>query len=151
MRRILIVCLFVVFLSGSALAGEWSAEQKEVWKNVEAYWAVLAKGDADGFMSYVHADYRGWGYQSGVPVGKSSLAKFVTHGAKTETTYVHDLQPLTVYVQGDFAYVHYYYTEIVKDAAGKQEGRSGRWTDILTKQGDKWVLIGDHGGQKSDD
>ncbi len=151
MRRILIACVFVVLLFTSAFAGEWSAEQKEVWKNVEAYWDDLAKGDAEGFMGYVHSDYRGWGYDSGVPIGKASLAKFIAHGAKTETTFVHNLQPLTVYVQGDFAFVHYYYSEIVKNAEGKQESRSGRWTDILTKQGDKWVLIGDHGGQKSND
>jgi hypothetical protein len=25
----------------------------------------------------------------------------------------------------------------------------GRWTDILMKQGDKWVMIGDHGGRTS--
>lgn len=23
---------------------------------------------------------------------------------------------------------------------------SGRWTDILLKQGNKWVITGDHGG-----
>ncbi len=27
----------------------------------------------------------------------------------------------------------------------------GRWTDLLKKQGDKWVMIGDHGGPDDDD
>lgn len=151
MRRTLMMCLCAVLLSTSAFAGEWSAEQKEVWKNVETYWDILAKGDAEGFMGYVHSDYRGWGYATGAPMSKAAIAKFIAHEAKTETILVTDLQPLTIYVRGDFAFVHYYYSEIVKNAEGKQESRSGRWTDILTKQGDKWVLIGDHGGPNSDD
>lgn len=28
----------------------------------------------------------------------------------------------------------------------KEKGVGGRWTDVLKKQGDKWVLIADHGG-----
>jgi len=38
----------------------------------------------------------------------------------------------------------------------KQDGtpmsEKGRWTDILMKKGDKWMLVGDHGGEiKNDD
>ena len=29
---------------------------------------------------------------------------------------------------------------------GKKKSEKGTWTDILTKQGNKWVMIGDHGG-----
>jgi hypothetical protein len=29
---------------------------------------------------------------------------------------------------------------------GKKEAENGRWTDILMKQGTKWVMIGDNGG-----
>lgn len=41
----------------------------------------------------------------------------------------------------------HYYTQVVKNAEGKEENVEGRWTDILMKQGDRWVLIGDHGGR----
>jgi len=47
--------------------------------------------------------------------------------------------------------VHYYYTYLYKDVEGKQKTSQGRWTDILMKQGNKWVMIGDHGGQTSKD
>lgn len=49
------------------------------------------------------------------------------------------------------AYVHYYYSYLYKDAEGKEKSSFGRWTDILMKQGDKWVMIGDHGRRTSKD
>jgi ketosteroid isomerase-like protein len=47
---------------------------------------------------------------------------------------------------GDVAFVHYYYTTVKETQDGKKKTESGRWTDILLKQGTRWVMIGDHGG-----
>ena len=33
----------------------------------------------------------------------------------------------------------------------KEKVEQGRWTDILIKQDDKWIMIGDHGGATSED
>ncbi len=38
------------------------------------------------------------------------------------------------------------YSEAKETQDGKKSSESGRWTDILLKQGTKWVMIGDHGG-----
>jgi len=35
--------------------------------------------------------------------------------------------------------------------SGKEKSSQGRWTDILKKEGDKWLLIGDHGGPTEDE
>lgn len=135
----------------TALAQEWSPAQTEVWKNVEAYWARDAAGDLEGFLSYFHENYIGWNLTEPMPANKARLRKFVDHTYKTEKTILHDIQPVAINVIGDVAVVHYYYTVITKDADGKEGDRSGRWADVLMKQGDKWVLIGDHGGRTSED
>ncbi len=44
------------------------------------------------------------------------------------------------------AFVDYYYAMAKESQDGKKSAESGRWTDILLKQGTKWVMIGDHGG-----
>jgi len=49
------------------------------------------------------------------------------------------------------ALVDSYDTRIHKDVEGKEKTDGGRWLDVMKKQGDKWVLTGDHGGRKSDD
>jgi hypothetical protein len=132
-------------------AQEWSAVQKEVWKNVEAYWGLYAQGNLEGYMGYVHTDYRGWSYNSALPSDKASSQKWVDHDIKTTKTLVYDVKPVAIQIHGNIAFVHYYYAQLVKDVEGKEKASSGRWTDILMKQGDKWVMIGDHGGQTSKD
>jgi hypothetical protein len=47
--------------------------------------------------------------------------------------------------------VHYYFTYAYESPDGKRGSERGRWTDILVKHGDKWVLLADHGGSTEDD
>jgi ketosteroid isomerase-like protein len=146
------VVLGSIMLSSSFLqAQEWSAAQKEVWKNVEAYWALDAAGNLDGFMSYFHENYMGWDINEPLPGDKATVKKFIEHEYKTQKTILYNIKPVAINVIGNVAIVDYYYTRIAKDAEGKEKSRSGRWADIVMKQGDKWVLIGDHGGRTSKD
>jgi hypothetical protein len=64
-----------------------------------------------------------------------------------KTTYL-EVKPVANRIFGDVAIVHYYYSMIYKDAEGKDKTDKGRWTDILLKQGNRWVMIGDHGGSR---
>ena len=147
----LAVLSFALLAATPLQAQEWSAAQKEVWKNVEAYWALDAAGNLDGFMSYFHDSYIGREINQPMPGNKATVRKFIDHDYKTEKTILYNITPVTINVIGNVAIANYYYTRIIKDAEGKEKGRSGRWADILMKQGDKWVLIGDHGGRTSKD
>ena len=150
LRNVLVTMLCFTMISATSLfSQEWSAKQKEVWKNVETYWDLDAKRDLDGFMGYFHADYSGWFNRSALPSGKNSVKKWVGYSFKTTEILVQEIKPVAIKVHGNMAIVHYTYARLVKDVEGKQKNRSGRWTDILMKQGDKWVLIGDHGGPSS--
>lgn len=151
-RRIVSSTAFLIFCAapGAVLRAstpELSTPQKEVWSNVETYWRLDAAGDTQAFLAYFHADYKGWGYDSTLPGSKERAAKFVTHAHKTSKTLVYDLQPAAVRVHGEMAYVHYFWTRLVKDVEGKEKRETGRWTDILIKEGAKWVMIADHGGE----
>jgi ketosteroid isomerase-like protein len=150
-KTLIMLALFMLPASTSLFAQEWSAAQKEVWKNVETYWGLYAQGNLEGFLGYVHTDYLGWSNNAALPGDKSSNRKWVDHDMKTTKTLVYDVKPVGINIQGNVAIVHYYYNQIVKDLDGKEKASSGRWTDILMKQGDKWVMIGDHGGQTSRD
>jgi len=138
-----------LLLANLALAHDWSPAQKEVWKTVEAYNAAYDRGDIEAFVSYFHNDYRGWIYTAPVPMDRATVRKFVEYGMKTSKVMLSNLTPAEISIFGNVAVVHYFWTSIEKGADGKEETHSGRWTDILMKQGDKWMLIGDHGGQTS--
>ena len=147
---IITVLFVIILLSGNAFAQQWSAEQKEVWAGVEKYWEVEASGNAQAFMAYFDNSYMGWNNISPVPMSKANVSKWIEHGTMTSSTVLYTLNPLTIWVKGDFAFVHYYYAEIDKDKeTGKNETNAGNWTDILMKKDGKWVLIGDHGGRTS--
>ncbi len=148
-RAIALGILLVAACMTNAHAQEWSAAQKEVWKNVEAYWALDAAGNLDGFMSYFHDNYIGWEINQPMPGNKAKVRKFVGHEYTTEKAVLSDITPVSINIFGNVAIVNYYYVRIAKDNDGKEKSRSGRWADVLMKQGDKWVLIADHGGQTS--
>jgi len=145
-----LVCL-AVLIAAPVAAGDWSAAQQEVWKNVEAYWAVLAKGDVDGFLAYIHEDYSGWSISSPVPQSKTEAAKWLRFFATRGTTEFYDITPVGITVHGDVAIVHYFYYDVSKNTEGKVKTEHGRWTDILVKQGDRWVILADHGGAAEDE
>jgi ketosteroid isomerase-like protein len=148
-RLVVAAVLSLLLIPAVSSAQEWSAAQKEVWKNVEAYWALSEAGDLEGYMSYYHPEYIGWNYGAALPMSAESGKKFLEYSFKTTKSLVYSIQPAAIIVHGDFAIVHYFYTGIFKDVEGKEKSESGRWTDILIKQGDKWVMIADHGGQTS--
>lgn len=140
------VLVVALVSAGTASAQEWSAAQKEVWKSVETYWDLGAKEDLDGFMSYFADDYLGWSTRSAMPGTKAEVRKWIAHEFETNQTLLQTLKPVGIAIHGDVAFVHYYYTTLEKNAKGEEKTNQGRWTDILKKQGNRWVLIGDSGG-----
>jgi ketosteroid isomerase-like protein len=145
--KIFAIILFaVLFLSGKNYAQQWSAEQKEVWAGVEKYWEVNQNNPMD-FIQYFDDSYLGWNYDSEAPHTKNDVTKYFSYWSKKGKEQFHALTPARIWVNGDFAYVHYYYTQVTESNDGKPKTEKGRWTDILMKKGDKWMLVGDHGGE----
>lgn len=146
----ILVAISFLFLTSNIFAQQWSSEQKDVWAGVEKYWEVSSSGNAMAFMSYFDDSYMGWNNASPVPMSKTNVSKWIENDFKNNTTVFYTLTPLTIWVKGDFAYVHYYYAEVDKNnKTEKNDTNAGKWTDILMKKGGKWVLIGDHGGRTS--
>lgn len=148
LKVILFVTIFLIpFTTGLAQIQNLTPAQKEVWKNVETYWNLYAKGDAVGFLGYCDSSYYGWDYRFQTPMDKENVKKFIKADMAENQEVMHVLTPAVIWVKGNFAYVDYYYQLVVQDTKGAEKSSSGRWTDILMKKGDKWVLVGDHGGQ----
>jgi ketosteroid isomerase-like protein len=147
----IILVLFVVSFITPAAAQEWSKEQQEVWSNVETYWSLAAKNDMTGFLGYFDPSFIGWHNTSDAPETKPQRQKVMEYMFANNQNVLYTITPAAIWVKGNFAFVHYYYTSLDKDKDGKEKWESGRWTDILMKSGNKWVMIGDHGGSDSDE
>ena len=144
MSAIILVAFFVS--NTFCFAQDWSKEQKEVWAGVEKYWEVNQNNPLD-FLQYFDESYLGWGYENEHPSTKNDAAKSFGYWSKKGKEQYHTLTPAKIWVNGDFAYVHYYYTQVMENSSGVPRTERGRWTDILMKKGDKWMLVGDHGGE----
>lgn len=142
----LLVFFFVMLFAINSQAQQWSAEQKDVWAGVEKYWDVNQSNPLD-FLQYFDDSYTGWSYENEAPSTKSDAQKSFSYWLKKGKEAYHILTPAKIWVNGDFAYVHYYYTQVMESNDGKPVTERGRWTDILMKKNGKWMLVGDHGGE----
>jgi ketosteroid isomerase-like protein len=136
---------------GSTAAQQWSDTQKEIWENAEKYYSMVENKNLDGFLSYFDDSFKGWAYDLEKPESlkeRTEGIKDFFEKAKDETWKI-TLTPLEIWASGDFAFVDYTYTWTTTSKDGKVTTSSGRWTDILKKKGNKWVMVGDHGGQTS--
>jgi len=59
---------------------------------------------------------------------------------------IYDIRPAAIVVKGNVAVAYYYYSYVSKDTEGKMTEHHGRWADFLVKDGERWKLLGDHGG-----
>lgn len=146
-KLIFISFVFSILCAFSLNAQQWTDAQKEVWETVKTYNNLAAKGNIDGFLSYFDETYNGWSYDLDAPGGKEQIITFVRYWFPNSKILYQTLTPATIWVNGNYAYVHYYYTQYTKDNEGKKKWEKGRWTDILMNKDGKWVLVGDHGGE----
>ena len=124
---------------------EWTASQKEVWENVETYTKLIMKGYVDRFLDYFHKDYSSWNINESMPVSKTDIKYELQHLPKREIA-SYNITPVAINIFNDVAIVHYFYSAVYKNSDDKEKAKHGRNTDLLFKQKNKWILIGDHVG-----
>ncbi len=145
-----IACLFVLLFAFNIQAQEWTNEQKEVWAGVEKYWEIN-NNDPLADLKYFDDSYLGWSYENEAPGTRDGVVKSKKYFSTKGKQQFNILTPARIWVKGDFAFVHYYYTQVSESNDGKTETERGRWTDILMKKNGMWVLVGDHGGEINKD
>lgn len=149
MRKGLKILLVLCVLMGGlniAMAAQWTAEQREVWKAVETWWSLYDSNNSLGVKAMIHKNYVGWFWGYYAPEGYTEAAKWTRYMIPQNTKIVYtNLRPMEILVMGDVAVNHYYYaTHQMVD--GKEEVVQGRWTDVWKKEGGKWLLVADSGG-----
>lgn len=137
-------------LPSQLAAQTWSAEQQEVWQNVQTYWDLSINEDLDGWLSYFHDDFLGWVKGQSFPTTKADRRASMMRSMETTDNVLCTLKPIGIKVHGNVAIVHYFFSYTDVDAKGEEHSAAGHWTDILMKQGNKWVMIGDAGGTVSE-
>ena len=143
--------ILVLMLAYSTQAQQWSPEQKDVWAGVQKYWEIN-NSDPLAYFKYFDDSYLGWSYANEAPGTREDALKSSKYSSTKVKQQFNILTPARIWVNGDFAYVHYYYTQVSESNDGKSNTEKVRWTDILMKKNGTWMIVGDHGGEiKNDD
>ena len=145
----ILVVLFTLLFVYNIQAQQWTDEQKDVWAGVEAYWGVFMSSNPADFLNYVDDSYYGWDNENDAPNIKADVIKSLKYWITKGKVVLYTITPARIWVNGNFAYVHYYYEQVFEGSDGKPSTERGRWTDILMKKDGKLVIVGDHGGKTS--
>ena len=152
MKKIIFFSALVVAASLAATSAsaqiKWTPQQLDVWKTETSIAALVVKGDIRGAQQYLGDDLEIWSTDSPVPVPRSSIVKwqdFVT--ARGTKVLFFDVIPMAIWVKDDFAYVYYHQRVVIQRNNEKPMRDDSHWTDALTRQNGKWVVVADFGGR----
>jgi len=142
--KVLIFLFFcgAIVLSGFQASGvEWTDEQKQVWKMVEAWWEYAKQGDVDALSAnYYVMDSFEWPASEVIPMGRKEILPKLKEWFAYDKPVSFELEPINIHVVGDVAIVFYSWKwkgNILSD--------SGRTSDTYVKQQNKWKFMGSGG------
>jgi ketosteroid isomerase-like protein len=135
--------------SASAFAQGSADDQAAVWAAVEEIWAADERGDDEWVDTMLTGDFMGWPAQSPAPRSKASTRMWARFDADQNKGLIHELYPLSIVVHGDMPVVHYLFTSSIQTKDRETVTTSGRYTDILVRDGAGWKFISWHGGPTS--
>lgn len=135
-------------VAGPASAQTWSTEQQEIWKFEEQQWQMAKDKDPTWIEKMVHPSLSYWDSDQPSPQNKASLTRWNRYNNTNATVLEQELFPLSITITGNIAVVHYRYTTARENTKKERETVHGRYTDILVKEGGRWMFISWAGGDE---
>ncbi|MGV7224811.1 MAG: nuclear transport factor 2 family protein [Nitrospinales bacterium] len=126
----------IVFWGFQAIGEEWTDEQKEVWKSVQANWENYKKGDVGALLAVQH-DMVTWWVSKPEPLRKIHMKQSYRNWFDYDKPVSYKLRPLAITIFNNIANVFYIYKwngNILSD--------KGRSFETWVKQDNKWLAIG---------
>jgi hypothetical protein len=142
----LLACLVLVAFATTASAQTWSAEQQEVWKLEELQWKMAMEKDASWIEKMVHPNISYWGTEQPAPQNKASLVRWDRYRNSSSTVLEQEIFPIAITITGNVAVVQYRYMAASENYKKDRETVTGRYTDVLIKEGGRWMFIAWAGG-----
>jgi len=144
--RRLSLSLVLVAFAGAASAQTFSPEQQEIWKFEELQWKMAAEKDLSWIDKMVHPNLSYWDTDQPGPQNKASLSRWNRYTSTSSTVLEQELFPIAITITGNIAVVQYRYSTARENYKKDREAATGRYTDILVKEGGRWLFIAWAGG-----
>lgn len=145
-RMMTAAVLALCTLAGTASAMEWNAEQQEVWKLEQQQWKMSAAEDMTWIDTMLHPNMTFWEAGAPMPRDKASLKHWSRFDAENGSTLEQELFPISVTITGNIAVVQYHYMVARENYKKERERVTGHYTDVLVKEGGRWLFLTWAGG-----
>jgi Domain of unknown function (DUF4440) len=138
--------LLLCTVAGTASAAEWSTEQQEIWKVEQQQWKMSATKDTSWIDTMVHPNMTFWETGAPMPRDKASLKHWSRFDADNGSTLEQELFPISATITGNIAVVQYNYMIARENYKKERETVTGHYTDVLIKDGGRWLFLTWAGG-----
>lgn len=145
LSRVLTTCILAA-VAGAASAQSWSPEQQELWKLEEQQWQMSKAKDLSWIDKMVHPNISYWGVGMQAPQNKASLSRWNRYNDTNATVLEQELFPIAMTITGNVAVAQYRYMVASENYKKERETVWGRYTDVLIKEGGRWMFIAWAGG-----
>lgn len=147
-----ITFVFAILSPAAASSREWTAAQNDVLEVVEAYTEASHRRDLEAYLSYWHPEFLGWHNGDAAPTNKEERRRGLERYFATWKSVQYELEPLGVQLlaNGEAAIVHFVLRNVLESGDGTRVVGVSHWTDCLTREQGRWLLISDHGGSVSE-
>jgi hypothetical protein len=131
--------------AGTSVAQTWSPEQQEIWRLEDQQWKMNAAKDLTWIDTMVHANLTFWDTAFPGPQNKASLSRWAKYNTAS-TILEQEIFPISLTITGNVAVAHYRYHVVSENYKKERETVNGRYTDVLIKEGNRWLFITWAGG-----
>ena len=125
----------------------WSPEQEAVWATMQELWRYSTDLDLAAWFERVSEDYRGWTMGDAATRGKASWQEQAQARFSAPKRIHYQLNPIAIDIFGDIAVTFYHYAAVTRSEDGALSTSRGQWTDVLRREGSRWRLLADAGGE----
>jgi len=145
-RTSVLCVLCLMGLGELAWAQTLSAEQQEVWRLEQQQWQMAKDKDLTWIEKMVHPNLSYWDVDRPGPQNKASLVRWNRYDNSNSTVLEQELFLNSITITGNIAVVQYRYSVARENYKKDRETVSGRYTDVLVKEGGRWLFIAWAGG-----
>lgn len=138
----LALCAF----AGTVSAQTLSQDQQDVWKLEQQQWKMAAAKDTSWIDTMVHPNMKYWETGAPMPRDKASLKQWSRYDSESGTVLEQEVLPISATITGNVAVVQYYYMIARENYKKERETVTGHYTDVLVKEGGRWMFIAWAGG-----
>jgi hypothetical protein len=145
--RMCLVFLVCLMLPGSMTSAQTlNADQQEVWRLEEQQWQMAKDKDTSWIDKMVHPNLSYWDVDRPGPQNKASLVRWNRYGNSNGTVLEQELFLNSIAITGNVAVAQYRYSAARENYKKERETVTGRYTDVLIKEGGRWLFIAWAGG-----